>query len=245
MTDRPAQHASLDARTDLLWIVDQWPTLQAALTPGGGKAHSGMPAGGGDAPLPINVQISDLLHVITDRARFYGRALMEETDWTPTTSKMPTLLREIAERSGHFTEAETRMAIDFCDDVETMRADVEGALKDRARRRYMGDCQAPECTGDLFLPATTDHGTCPKCQRPFTWYEQTAILEAELSKRLMTQSEIVSALFVLGHEVPISTVKSWVRRGKLKTPDVPFIEGSGLFAFSDAIGLVAARGEVA
>lgn len=70
--------SGLDARDDLLYIVDHWPALTAALRPGGGNAQNGCVSSSGDAPLPIDVNVSDLMREIEDMARFYARVLLDE-----------------------------------------------------------------------------------------------------------------------------------------------------------------------
>lgn len=257
---------ALGARDDWLAIVAKWPALRNALRPGGGNALSGMPPGGGNSAVPIDLHVSDLMHEITESARFYGRILHDEAppmhgcsdacyqesppipvEECPdrqdaiTTSFMPGLLVDVAARYGHFTEAEDEMvAIAFCDDASDYRDRVRKTLERPAAPTYVGPCQADNCAGELKVREGRDAGTCPECGAPFTLAEQREWLTGELENRLMTMSEIVSALVVLGVETPVGTVKSWISRGNLG----PAIEGERLYRLADAKVLAEARGKV-
>lgn len=140
---------ALNARDDLLWIVAHWDDLRARLRPGGGNALTGMPSGSDDGHAPIDVGISDLLMSIEDNvARFYAHILMDETDWEPTTSAMPGLLKEVAQRYGHFTaDEDPMMALGFCDDAHEWRWKAEKALEKPAPATYVGPCQGDNCAG--------------------------------------------------------------------------------------------------
>lgn len=224
---------ALGAQADWLWIVDQWRRLSNRLVPGGGNALNGMPRGGG-AGAPIDVYVSDLMREIEDRARFYGQILMDETDWQPKTSTMPELLAGVVERYGHFTADDDRMALDFCDDASTYRERVRTTLERPAAPRYVGVCRSEGCDGDLYLRDARDSGICPSCGAEFTRTEMAVWTKAQLEDRLMTVREIVVALhIVVGHPVPESTVRSWVRRKRLVAVD----DEVGLYRMRDALEL--------
>jgi hypothetical protein len=172
---------ALGARDDWLWIVSKWPALRAALRPGGGNALSGMPPGGGESGVPIDLDVSDLMREIEDSSRFYAKVLWDE-----------------APRAHGCNDA--------CY-LETPPIPVE-ECPDRAG-----------CEGELYLGAGKTAGKCRVCETPFTHVEQMVFIEAELQARLMTQSEIISALVVLGSPVPEGTVKSWIARKRLLPVD--------------------------
>jgi hypothetical protein len=221
---------ALAARDDLLWIAAHWADLAARLRPGGGSALTGVSVStSDDARLPIDVHVSDLMHEIEENvARFYGHILADETDWTPTTSAMPGLLREVAQRYGHFTTDDDAMALGFCDDANDYRERVRKTLERPAPPAYVGPCQGDNCDGELYLREGREAGTCRACGRPFTHVEQREFIADQLTARLMTRSEILRALKVIDTPRTPSTFDGWVRRGEL-------IEaGDGLYHFDDA-----------
>lgn len=227
---------ALNARDDLLWIVDHWPALRARLHPGWGNAMNGLPTGS-DVSLPIDLHVSDLMFEIEqDVARFYGRILAEETDWTPSTSSMPGLLRDVAKRYGHFVAQDARWALAFCDDAADYRDKVRHAIERPMPPMYVGPCQTKDCAGELYVRPGRDGGTCRECGKEFTLAEQREFLNAALMERLMTASEITSALMVLGLRVPFSTVRSWINRNRL----VEAVDG--LYRLADALDLASASG---
>lgn len=222
---------ALTARDDLLWIAAHWNDLHTHLRPGGGNALTGVTVTTSDTGhAPINIHVSDLLHEIEWKiARFYAGILADETDWTPTTSTMPGLLREVAERYGHFTNDPT-IALGFCDDAHDYRHRVTRTLERPAPPTYVGPCQNDNCHGELYLKTDHEEGRCTICQRPFTLTEQRDYINREMQGRLMTQAELPRALNILGLKVAPGTVRKWVERHKL----TPAIEGEHLYRLADA-----------
>lgn len=221
----------LSARDAWLYVAHAWPGLQARLVPGDGAPGAGT---GETARLPIDVAVSDLMREIEDHARFYGQVLLEETkDWAPTTSTMPGLLVDVATRYGHFTMAEDRTALDFCDAAHEAQRKVHGALERLAPPRWVGPCPEDGCEGSLRQRENQLDARCRTCGREVGPLEWQALMYDAFEDRLMTRSEIVSALHVTRHEVKPNTVDRWVQRGKL----APVAEGSTLFRFRDAWNL--------
>ena len=232
---------ALGARDDLLWICAHWPELRNALRPGGGNALNGMPSGGGNTASPIDVHVSDLMREITNTARFYGQILLEEVpplhgcndacyleepkltaEECPnrqdpiTTSHMPGMLEDIAHRYGHFTENDID-SLAFTDWAHETRNDVHKTLTQPTPATYVGPCRTEGCTESLYVGADREGGVCKACGIAFTLIDQRTWLADEFKSRLMTMSEIISALFViLGEPIPEGTVKSWISRDKLK-----------------------------
>lgn len=225
-----------EAAESLQWIADHWTDLRARLRPGGGNALTGMPGGDGSEASPIDLGISDLMREIEDEARSLGHVLLDETaDWAPRSSRMPVLLYDVAERYGHWTAGDERTALAFCDWAEEYRDKVCRALERPAPASYVGPCQGKGddgagCGGELHVRDGRTSGTCHECGRRFTLDEQRAFIERELSTRLMTVSELVTALVVLGTPVPLKTIRSWVQRKRL----IAAVPGESLYRLNDA-----------
>lgn len=230
---------ALHARKNLDYIASHWTDLRARLMPGGGNALTGMPMGDGSETSPIDIGISDLLFEIEQEARSLGHVLIDETaDWAPRSSRMPTLLIDVTERYGHWTAGDEMTALAFCDWAEEYASKVQHALERPAPANYVGPCQhrgedGAGCAGELYLRPSLDGGKCRECKTEFTRAEQMAYVERELETRLMTQSEIVTALMILDRATPIKTVQSWVQRHKL----LEAVPGDGLYRLADAKAL--------
>ena len=158
-----------------------------------------------------------------------------------TTSAMPALLEQVARRHGHFT-ADPMMALGFSDDASEYRDKVRHTLERPAPPTYVGPCQhkgddGAGCEGELYVREHHGGGACRVCGTAFTLAEQVEWLDRELAQRLMTASEIVSALMVLGLPTPIGTVKSWIRRERL----VEVSDDTGLYRLADAKALADRR----
>lgn len=227
------------ARSDLLWICDRWPDLKARLHPardGGGDGVRTTPT----SREPIDLHISDLMHEIETEARMLGRELLEEADdWQPTTSSMPGLLRDVAERYGHFTAGSgffgQKRALDFCDWAHDYRNRVTHALERPASPSYIGDCPADGCVGDLYVKPGRTRIWCRECGGETDVEEQRKFVRQKLKERLMTPSELTSALVLIGLPVPHNTVKSWIQRKRLHEVV------DGLYRLVDAMALAEAR----
>jgi hypothetical protein len=178
-----------------------------------------------------------------------------------TTSSMPALLQEVAGRYGHFTHRSgERMALDFLDDAHEMRRMVSGLLAQTERPRWQGPCPEDECAGELYQRAGGSEARCRECGREVGTVEWRAILAVAFETRLMTWGELVSALYVMGHQVPAETVNTWVKRYKVWKRDkaaselegervrqlprqclVPAFEDPDLYRFKDATDLAERR----
>lgn len=251
--------AALAARDDLLAVAAAWPAIRARLTPTSATSEIRTPPG---SKPPIDLGVSDLMRTVEERTRFYAQVLIEETeDWTPTTSTMPELLQEVAMRYGHFTHRSgDRMALDFLDDAHEMRRMVSGLLAQTERPRWQGPCPEDECAGELYQRAGGSEARCRECGREVGTVEWRAILAVAFETRLMTWGELVSALYVMGHQVPAETVNTWVKRYKVWKRDkaaselegervrqlprqclVPAFEDPDLYRFKDATDLAERR----
>jgi len=233
--------AARDPRDDLERIVAAWDGLVDRLRPGGGQALTGMPRAARDRHAPIDLGIADLMRSIErDVARFYAQILLAETDWTPTTTRMPGLLAEVAQQSAHFTaDDDPTMALGFCDDAHDWRTRVERALERPPAPTYLGPCPSRNCPGEIHLRAHHSMGRCPACGREVSIVEQRAFLDRELADRLLTLAEIPRALHHLGLTVPASTVRRWASGPEPALR--PAVPGEALYRLAEAKSLAASR----
>jgi hypothetical protein len=237
--------SALRARDDLLAVAAAWPSLKARLVPSG-VTSDGVHTAPGSRP-PFVVAVSDILFRIEQHARFLGRVLIEEThDFAPRTSTMPGLLVEVAHRYGHHAgpDADEKTALDYCDEAHELRRAVAHTLARNEPARWAGPCPEDECAGELYLRVGTD-AKCRECARivgPVEWRE---LMEAAFDDRLMTLSEIVSALVITDHRVPEKTVRTWAWRGANHGDPtrglVPVYVEPTLYRFADAHALAERR----
>lgn len=251
MTD-PA--TGLDAKNALLDIAAKWALLHALVAGGGGRALTGMPTGDTPNPIPIDVTIVDLMTDVEEHTRFYAQVLLDEvptrhgcgvtcaTVEPPRTADQcpdriypihdddtPGLLRQIADRYGHFLNHELEEA--FIDDAIRLHGYVRKTVAPPAPPVYVGPCPTFGCDGELRLRDNRDAGMCPKCGAGFDRASHEAWLAEQMNERLMTQTELVTALKTLGTPVTDRTIRRWVAAGKL-TP----VE-EGLYRLAQAINL--------
>lgn len=225
----------LAAKVDLLWVAERWPDLRARLRPSGG-ASDGVRSAPSSRP-PIDVHVSDLMFEIEEHARFLGQVLIEEADFEPTTSLMPALLVEVAERFGHFIIDDDKTALDFCDAAHEYRRKVTHTLTKPPAKEYLGDCPSGICTGDLRLRPGHLMAQCDKCDYETDVVTQREFIAGKLQERLMTQSELTSALVLIGTPVPYSTIRRWASGQKPRLREVV----DGLYRLVDAMELAEAR----
>lgn len=203
---------ALRARDDLLAVAASWPSLRSRLRPSGLSTE--IRTAPGSKP-PIVVDVSDLMRQIEDRTRYYGNKLLAETkDWKPSTSLMPGLLVDVATRYGHFCSGKERVALDFIDDAKEMRRLVAGALAQHESPKWAGPCpDRPECDGQIYQRPGSIDGRCRVCGRVVGQAEWRELMRQAFDARLMTLSELASALVVTGHRVDIKTLRTWRDRG--------------------------------
>jgi len=229
--------AALAARDDLLAVAASWESLRARLTPSGSKGSETKrptPA----SRLPIDVAVSDLMRQVEEKARFYARVLCDDDPEFAPPSVMPGTLEAVAHRYGHFTHRlGDRMALDFLDDAHEMRRMVAGILAQHAPRRWLGPCLTEECPGELHARDGHLEATCRECGATWGPMEWRAHLEVALEGRLMTLSEVASALVALDHKVPYSTVRRWASSGQM--PKI--VTDPNLYRIKDALGLANRR----
>lgn len=224
--------AALAARDAWLSVAASWPALQDLLIPASSPTAGSRPRPASRPPLDVG--ISDLLGEIRWWARFYAQVLAEETDdFTPSDTDTPSLLREVVARYGHFAgpDSDERLAVDWCDQGHELARRVHGAILRPGRARWLGPCLEPECDGELRQRYGHIDARCGECGRTFESQAWREHLEAAFESRLMTRSELVSALVVMGVEVRPKTLDKWVERRRLVAVE------DGLYRFAEALDL--------
>ena len=217
------------AKEDWEWVANRWPDLRARLRPTN-TGQSEVRTAPKSKP-PIDLYISDLMFEITEKTRWYADELMREENWTPRTSSMPGLLREVAEYYGHWIIGTRETALEYCDWAHDYRHRVKRALERPAPPAYLGPCQQPECDGDTYVKPGQAIAHCLWCRKEYEVQERMEWIQTQLEARLMTRSELVSALHLLGTPKTMDTIKSWTRRKQL--PEI----APGLYRLTDAMAL--------
>lgn len=244
----------LTTRANLLWLADRQRDV-AAREASTGRALTGMPVHRSTEPrLPGVLSGPDLSGDIARALDGLVRELMDATpDWTPD----PAETKRWKDAAGRVEQVcETPQdALAWWDVASALRTRAERTLGPAAAGRFMGWCAVPGCGGDIRLADDQDATTCPECGGFVTRAEQTAYVVEELDQRLMTPSEITTALVAVAAPTSFDTVKSWARRGKINPPDwetwpgVPYTvphpkREDGLYSFLAAFHLATARATI-
>lgn len=231
----PSEHW-YKARADLEFVAGKWGELRNRLRKTGGDPNAPRVGGSKEPPSEIDWHVSDLMHEITMHAVFLGKVLIEETDWRQEHGEMPGLLVDVAGQYGHFVcDPDEKVAYDFCDTASELRRKVEGVLTKTDPVRYIGPCPEDGCTAELY--ARTDNGSCPQCGTAWTLDSQYQYLRAESQEVIMERDVLRAALVSMGYDVPVETIRTWTKRGKIGQPE------DGLYSFADALALAKVRGE--
>lgn len=162
MRSTPTPDNLARAERALLDIVTMWPALEDHLMHEGGAIErvTGTP----EAPLPINVRVSDLIAEVRTWAIFLGRVLLDETDWqAPRFDTTPAILHSIVTtRIGHFTnDPDPRIVEQFVEDAEHLAAKVAYIVNPRPpevrKPRTRIRCRSTTtCPGVYYLPVSSD-----------------------------------------------------------------------------------------
>lgn len=228
--------AILGARDDLLALADLLPDLRARLATGGGNALTGMPGASAEAPLPFDVGVSDLLEDIATHLlhleHLVGACARDPRD----TAR----LRAAAYAAGA-TVHDDADAVAQWDTARALRDRAETILGAKVRADWLGPCPTPGCPAEVYLHADQAARICGSCGTVVTRGGQAQAAAAELDERVMTLSELASALVVTGTPVPYRTLQTWARRGRLPEHVEREGERSGLYPFAAAYALACER----
>lgn len=228
---------ALEARDNLLYVADHWNHLRNRLHRSTSTQY-GMKVSGGDAPAPINLHVSDLMHDITTQTVLWGKILMDESGWIPNRGEMPGLLHDVARQYGHFVTDDPKTGTDFCDLAHEYRRKTENILNQPEPAKYIGPCTAPGCQGELYMRDKTG-GQCPTCGEPWTIEQQRMWLKAEMDNLLLTYTETYHALQIIGLGISWRTWERWTSNGTPDRPKTPKIakDNDDLYSFKQAVEL--------
>ena len=154
-------HPSVITARHLRATADAWPDLLEALDPSNSTPLTGRVTGTSGRPLPINAHVSDVIAEISGWVFFWVRALLDETtDWEPPAeADAPTLLRALAERTGHWTEhPDQALAEAFIEECAQMRRKAEDTAHPRGFRKIpvQRPCPVEGCAGELYAPLSPE-----------------------------------------------------------------------------------------
>ncbi|GAB3166939.1 hypothetical protein GCM10027059_26680 [Myceligenerans halotolerans] len=243
--DAAARLADMTLRDDLLTVADLWPDVAARRAGGGGRALTGMPSAGDPSRIPVNLGAADVCAEI-DRTFAYLVLALGDRGVDLTARTPPGRLRQAAYEAWRLDEHER---IDLRDTAAELRHRCETVLGGTVRADWLGPCPTPGCVAEVHIAPGRQARTCRECGAEHTRDEQAAYIRECLEGRLMTLSELTSALKVCGLETPFRTVQTWARRRKLPErlrwdlwAGVPYLPpGDGLYPFSTALGLAIVR----
>lgn len=225
----------LAVRANLVWLAGHQRDV-AAREASSGKALTGMPVHRSTEPrLPGALSGPDLSGDIARKLAGLIRELLER-DWTPNAEADTETKRWMQAAKRWDQELWTdREVLDWYDDTSELRRRAERVLGPDAHGRWLGPCAVPDCVGEVRMGDDQAAAVCPSCGIFVTREQQHAYILEILSERLMTGSEIVTALVTVGAEVPYSTLRRWITTGSL-----PEVE-PGLHRFGDAFTRAAKR----
>ncbi len=226
----------LTTRANLLWLADRQRDV-AAREASTGRALTGMPVHRSTEPrLPGVLNGPDLSGDIARTLDGLVRELMDAVpDWQPDTHETKRW-KDAASRVEQVC-ATPQDALAWWDTAADLRARTERTLGPAAAGRFMGWCAVPACPGEIRLADDQDAAVCPDCGGFVTRAQQTEYVVQALAERLMTLSELATALVTVGAEVPYRTLQTWARRGQITEHE----DGSGLYPFEQAFTRAARR----
>jgi hypothetical protein len=144
-------HPAVVARNHLLDIAGIWPELEARVARGGSGTGERVTGATRNAPIPIEPAVVDVMAEVEAWVVFLVHVLMDEVivetpvlgpvratlsdPWAPVGVTTPGLLRQVAERVGHFTEHEDQMLrLAFMDEARDFARKVLNAARPPAKR---------------------------------------------------------------------------------------------------------------
>jgi hypothetical protein len=247
-TDDHGTLRRLAVRANLVWLAGHQRDV-AAREAGTGKALTGMPVHRSTAPtLPGALNGPDLSGDIARKLTALVQELVLERDWTPTAEGEADRWMQAARRWDQELWTE-REVLDWYDDTTELRRRAERVLGPDAHGRWLGPCPVPDCVGEVRMGDDQAAAVCAECGGFVTRGQQRQFILEEFDDRLMSRSELATALVTVGADVPYSSLCRWIATGALpehiewqEWMGFPFIAPpSGLYWFRDAFTRAAKR----
>jgi hypothetical protein len=235
-TDDHGTLRRLAVRANLVWLAGHQRDV-AAREAGTGKALTGMPVHRSTAPtLPGALNGPDLSGDIARKLTGLLRELLDR-DWTPNAEADTEVKRWLQGARRWDQELWTdHEVLDWYDDSTDLRRRAERVLGPDAHGRWLGPCPVPDCVGEVRMGDDQAAAVCAVCGGFVTREQQIEWLAEEFQQRLMTSSEIASALELTRAPVPYSTLRRWITIGRL-----PEVE-TGLYPFKVAFDMATRKG---
>jgi hypothetical protein len=251
--------AVLSARADLCWLVRHQRDV-AAREGGSGRALTGMPVHRSIEPrLPGQLDGPDLSGEIAAKLNELVHELLDvDVELDADTEAGRWLQAAQAVEKVIDTELD---AMAWWDTASALRARAERVLGPAAAGRLFGTCSVPDCDADIRIGDDQPATVCLDCGTFVTREQQEAYLVERIDQRLMTISDLATALTTItGRLVTYETVRTWTRTrnapGGRRLParlherhddgsawrGIPWpTPDTGLYSFADALTLVARR----
>lgn len=238
----------LAVRANLVWLAGHQRDV-AAREAASGKALTGMPVHRSTEPrLPGALGRPDLSGDIARKLNDLVEVLVKERDWTPTAHAEADRWMQAAKRWDQELW-DDREVLDWYDTTTDLRRRAERVLGPDAHGRWLGPCPVPSCPGEVRMGDDQHAAVCAECGGFVTREQQQQYVAEEFDGRLMTSSELATALTTVGAEVPYSTLRRWIATGALpehvewqEWMGFPFVPPtSGLYWFRDAFTRAAKR----
>lgn len=254
-TDDHSTLRRLAVRANLVWLADHQRDV-AAREAGTGKALTGMPVHRSTAPtLPGALNGPDLSGDIARKLTALVDELILEREWKPGDEANTEAKRWLqAAKAWDQQPWDEREVLDWYDTTTELRRRAERVLGPDAHGRWLGPCPVPDCVGEVRMGDDQAAAVCPDCGGFVTREQQAAYILEMLAERLMTVSQITTALVTVNAPTPYPTVQSWTRPRGYQPPRLlehvewqawmgfPFVTPpSGLYRFGDAFTLAAKR----
>lgn len=237
---QPGETISRTAARQLATTVSDLPTLMADAEYALAGLHTGTtgPSGGADGRLPINLATLEDLDVVRDSLDIWAHSLAQWANpalrYQPGNWRMVrAIIRTYADQARRWDEAP-----ELCDEVAHCMRLLEHSASPgpTTTRIYAGKC--PECGRDLLTQPDEYTVECPDDGTRVDRTEQRDAMRAEAASLYLPRPQARAAAEALtGWPIPDTTVRSWIRRSRLR--EYPQPAGPALVRIQDIIDLSA------